>query len=470
MTTSITFWGAAGQVTGSCHLLETNGRRVLLDCGMFQGKRDESAQMNATMPFDPRQLDCVVLSHAHIDHSGRLPLLVNRQFDHVIHATAATRDLCATMLPDSAHIQESDFAWLLKKGRAGKASSPLYSMANAVRAVELMESHPYDRPFKVAGDLAVTYRDAGHILGSANVEVEIPGPTPHRLVFSGDIGRWGQPIIRDPGGPRGPIDTLIIESTYALKNHDTSTNATEHLGEIVRRVADRKGIILIPSFALGRTQELIYALHQLADAKQIPQIPIYVDSPLAVEATAVFRMHPELFDNTELLIQSDSKLFDYHLVTYVRDVNESKQLNSLNGPAIIIAASGMAENGRITHHLANHIENPRNCVLIVGFQAEYTLGRRIVERRPFLKIFGEMLKLRANVEVLNGYSGHGDANDLTGFIEPIDRLSHIFIVHGEISQSEGLAKRLRKMGRDWTIEIPERGDALDPEQITYTKD
>ena len=317
----MTFWGAAGQVTGSCHLLEWSGHRVLLDCGLFQGKRDDSATFNATMAFDPRQLDSVILSHAHIDHAGRLPILAAKQYDKTIHATSATRDLSASMLPDAAHIQESDFKWLQKKGRAGKSSAPLYTMVNAVRAVELMESHGYDRPFNVAGDLTVTYRDAGHILGSANVDVQIAGPTPHRLVFSGDIGRWGQPIIRDPSGPRGPIDTLIIESTYALKNHDTSTNATQHLGEIVQRVAARKGIILIPSFALGRTQELIYALHQLADAGTIPQIPIYVDSPLAVEATAVFRLHPELFDDTEDLVRADAKIFDYHLVKYVRDVN-----------------------------------------------------------------------------------------------------------------------------------------------------
>ena len=226
MSIAITFWGAAGQVTGSCHLLEWNGRRVLLDCGLFQGHRVDAAQLNASEPFDPRQLDAVVLSHAHIDHSGRLPLLTARQFDKPIYATPATRDLCASMLPDAAHIQESDFHFLQKRGRAGKGSAPLYTMADAVHAVELMESHPYERPFTVAGDLTVTYRDAGHILGSANVEVQIAGATPHRLVFSGDVGRWGQPIIRDPSGPRGAIDTLIVESTYATRNHDTSTNAT----------------------------------------------------------------------------------------------------------------------------------------------------------------------------------------------------------------------------------------------------
>ncbi len=434
---------------------------MLLDCGLFQGKRDQSAQLNATMSFDPRQLDSVILSHAHIDHSGRLPLLTAKQFDKTIYATPATRDLCASMLPDSAHIQESDFAFLQKKGRAGKSSAPLYTMANAVHAVELMESHPYEKPFKVANDLTVTYRDAGHILGSANVEVQVAGTTPHRLVFSGDVGRWGQPIIRDPQGPRGAIDTLIVESTYALKNHDTSTNATEHLGEIVSRVAARKGLVLIPSFALGRTQELIYALHELADAGKIPQIPIYVDSPLAVEATAVFRMHPELFDNTEALVQSDSMLLDYHLVTYVRDVNESKQLNSLNGPAIIIAASGMAENGRITHHLANHCEDSRNCILIVGFQAEYTLGRRIQDGQKDVTIMGEPHHINAEVATIDGYSAHAGRDELRRWVKELGGpIKRAFCVHGEPESLVAMQKILREEGVGEVI-VPKHGEKFE---------
>ncbi len=460
MSTSITFWGAAGQVTGSCHLLEWNGHGVLLDCGMFQGKRDESAALNAKLSFDPRQLDAVILSHAHIDHSGRLPLLAANQYNKAIFATSATRDLCASMLPDSAHIQESDFKWLQKKGRAGPSSAPLYTVADAVKAVELMESHPYERPFAVAGDLTVTYRDAGHILGSANVEVQIAGTKPHRVVFSGDIGRWGQPIIRDPSGPRGAIDTLIIESTYALKNHDTSTHATDHLAEIVNRVAARQGIILMPSFALGRTQELIYALHELADANRIPQIPIYVDSPLAVEATAVFRLHPELFDDTEALIQTDSKLFDYHLVTYVRDVNESKQLNSLNGPAIIIAASGMAENGRITHHLANHVEDSRNCILLVGFQGQGTLGRRIQDGQKDVRILGEPHHIAAEVATIDGYSAHAGRDELRRWVKELGGpIQRAFCVHGEPESLLAMQKILQEEGvKD--VQVPKHGETF----------
>jgi metallo-beta-lactamase family protein len=461
VSTSITFWGAAGQVTGSCHLLEWSGHHVLLDCGMFQGKRDESAALNAKLSFDPRQLDAVVLSHAHIDHSGRLPLLAASQFNKTVYATSATRDLCASMLPDSAHIQESDFTWLQKKGRAGPSSAPLYTIADAVKAVGLMESHPYERPFTVASDLTVTYRDAGHILGSANVEVQIAGTKPHRLVFSGDIGRWGQPIIRDPSGPRGAIDTLIIESTYALKNHDTSTHATDRLADIVNRVATRKGIILIPSFALGRTQELIYALHELADANRIPQVPIYVDSPLAVEATAVFRLHPELFDDTEALIRSDSRLFDYHLVTYVRDVNESKQLNTLNGPAIIIAASGMAENGRITHHLANHCEDARNCILLVGFQGEGTLGRRMQDGQKDVRILGEPHHISADVATIDGYSAHAGRDELRRWVRELGGpIQRAFCVHGEPESLLAMQKILQEEGVK-EVRVPKHGERFE---------
>jgi len=461
MTTSITFWGAAGQVTGSCHLLEWSGHRVLLDCGLFQGKRDDSAALNAARPFDPRQLDAVILSHAHIDHSGRLPRLAAQQFSRAIHATPATRDLCASMLPDAAHIQESDFKWLQKKGRAGPSAAALYTMADAVRAVELMETHPYQRPFTVATDLTVTYRDAGHILGSANVEVVIAGSSPHRLVFSGDVGRWGQPIIRDPSGPRGPIDTLIVESTYALKNHDTSINATENLGEIVRRVVARKGIILIPSFALGRTQELVYALHELALAGKIPQVPVYVDSPLAVEATAVFRLHPELFDDTEALVRSESQLFDNHLVRYVRDLNESKKLNTLTGPAIIISASGMAENGRITHHLANHCEDERNCILLAGFQAAYTLGRRIQDGQKEVRILGEPHVIRAEVATIDGYSAHAGRDELRRWVRELGGpIQRAFCVHGEAESLLAMQKILQEEGVKEVI-VPKHGERFE---------
>ena len=458
---SLTFWGAAGQVTGSCHHLEWRGHRVALDAGLFQGRREESHRLNAETPFDPRQLDAVILSHAHIDHSGRLPLLVARQFDKPIFATPATRDLCAIMLPDSAHIQESDFRYLQKKGRAGPGSEPLYTMADAYHVQELMEAHPYGRPFKVADDLTVTFRDAGHILGAANVEIVVAGGggnAPHRLVFSGDIGRWGQPIIRDPDGPKGPIDTLIIESTYSLKQHDTTEDAMARLADVVSRVAARGGKILVPSFAVGRTQELVYALHELANAARIPQIPIYIDSPLAVEATAVFRLHPEVFDQNEGFIKTGTPIFDNHLVHYVRDIEESKKLNALQGPAIIISASGMAEAGRILHHLANHAGDPKNAILFVGFQAEHTLGRRISEGRNPVKILGVETTIGAEVVKIDGYSAHAGSDELRRWVRnlggPIQRA---FCVHGEPESLAGMKKLLEEEGvRE--VMIPSHGE------------
>lgn len=457
---SVTFWGAAGQVTGSCHLLEWRGHRVALDGGLFQGKREESNKLNATLPFDPRQLDAIILSHAHIDHAGRLPLFVSRQFDGPIFATPATRDLCAVMLPDSAHIQETDFKWLQKKGRALPGSAPLYEMKDAIRVQELMVAHPYKRPFGVAGDLNVTYTDAGHILGSASVDVRLGGATPHRVVFSGDIGRWGQPIIRDPEAPKGPVDTLIIESTYARKNHDTTSHASDNLADVVTRVAARGGKILVPSFAVGRTQELVYALHELANDGKIPPVPIYIDSPLAVEATAVFRMHPEVFDDTEALIHSKGKIFDHRLVRFVRDVEESKQLNTLQGPAIIISASGMAESGRILHHLANHIGNPKNCVLIVGFQAAYTLGARIQAGIKEVRILGAPYTVNAEVVTIDGYSAHAGRDELRQWVRDLGGpVRRAFCVHGEPEALVAMKALLEEEGVK-EVYIPAHGEKV----------
>ncbi len=431
MSSSITFWGAAGQVTGSCHLLESDGEKILLDAGLFQGKREESRALNAAEPFDPRQLAAVVLSHAHLDHAGRLPLLMSRQYDGPIHATPATRDLCAVMLADAAHIQETDFRWLQKKGRLGPASAPLYTMEDARLVQESMHAHPYCKEFRV-GRLGwrANFHDAGHILGSASVVMEKEGEG--RLVFSGDIGRWGQPIIRDPRAPKGPVDTLIIESTYAAKRHDTPDQATTKLAEIVHEVIGRGGKLLIPSFALGRTQELVYALHGLLREGAIPEVPIFIDSPLAVEATGVFRMHPEVFDHSEEMVRETSQLFDHRLVRYIRDLNDSKKLNTMQGPAIIIAASGMAEAGRILHHLLNHGGSANNCILFVGFQAEHTLGRRIQDGARLVRIMGEEREINAQVATLDGYSAHADADELRRWVRNLGGpVKRAFCVHGE---------------------------------------
>ncbi len=461
MTMRITFHGAAGQVTGSMHLLEAAGARVLLDAGLFQGKRAETRALNANLPIDPRRIDTVILSHAHIDHAGRLPLLVSRGFHGPIYATAATRDLSAVMLPDAAHIQEKDAEYLARRGKAGPESEPLYTMADAVAVQDLMVGVPYRRVQHLRKHLAFEFTDAGHILGSASVDLRVTENSGHRLVFSGDIGRAGLPIIRDPDPPSGPIDTLIIESTYGNRSHDSIGDAEEKLGELVRRAAGRGGKILIPSFAVGRTQELVYSLHQLFRAGKIPGLPIFVDSPLAVDVTAVFRLHPDLFDRDERMIEKTTALFDFPLLKYIRDVEDSKKLNTVPGPAVIIAASGMAESGRIVHHLANHVGDHRTIVLFVGFQAVNTLGRRIQEGAKVVKVMGEEVTLRCEVETIGGYSAHADKTELRAWVRRLGGpIRRAFVVHGEPDAATAMAQILRDEGIR-QVEIPRQGESFE---------
>ena len=457
----ITFWGAAGQVTGSMHLLEAAGARILLDAGLFQGRRAEAAALNANLPFDPRRIDAIVVSHAHIDHIGRLPLLVRHGYHGPIYATPATRDLCAVMLPDAAHIQESDAAFLARRGKAAPGQEPLYTIADALAVQDLMIGLPYHRIHYIRKYLAFEYTEAGHILGSASVDLRLSEGGSHRIVFSGDVGRSGLPIIRDPEPPTGPIDTLIVESTYGNRDHESTATSADRLTEIVQRVAGHGGKILIPAFALGRVQELVYALHQLTKAGRIPAINIYVDSPLAVDATAVFRMHPEVFDRREQLLMSSDRVFDFPMLQYIKSVEDSKRLNTLNGPAIIIAASGMAESGRILHHLANHIGDSRNCVLFVGFQAEHTLGRRLQEGSLQVKIFGEMHEVRAQVESITGYSAHADRTELRAWVKALGGpIKRAFVVHGEPAPAAAMAEILKEEGvRD--IVVPQLGESFD---------
>ena len=457
----LTFWGAAGEVTGSMHLLEAAGGRFLLDAGLFQGHRAPTHRRNATLPFDPRRVDGVVLSHAHIDHSGRLPLLVRHGFHGPVYATPATRDLCAVMLPDAAHIQEKDHEFLQRRGAAAPESEPLYSMADAYAVQELLVGVPYRRITHLRKHLALEFVEAGHILGSATVDLRISEGPSHRLVFSGDIGRSSLPIVRDPEPPPGPVNTLIVESTYADRDHETVAGAEERLGEAVRRTVARGGRILIPAFALGRVQEIVYSLHQLHRAGRIPAVPIYIDSPLAVDTTTVFRMHPEIFDRREQLIAQGVPLFDFSLVHYVRDLEESKALNRLHGPAVIIAASGMAESGRILHHLANGIGDHRNLVLLVGFQAEHTLGRRIQNGDDAVRILGQEYPRRAEVELITGYSAHADRAELRAWVRRLGKpIRRAFVVHGEPPALGAMATILREEGVREVI-LPKYGDAFD---------
>ncbi len=448
------FYGAAREVTGSCHILRVNGHTVLLDCGMFQGKRGESDAKNRTLPVPVGEIDGVVLSHAHIDHSGRLPFLVSEGYEKTIWATPATRDLCAIMLADSAHIQEQDARFHSKRSKT--AVPALYSMRDATRVQELTVGVPYDKPFDVVPGIRATFVEAGHILGSASVVLDCSenGRT-RRLIFSADIGRYGLPIIRDPQPPAGG-NIVLIESTYGDRDHPPVADMRGALAKVVTETAARGGRVLIPAFAVGRTQEIIYDLHILAREKRIPAIPIYVDSPLAIDTTSVFELHPELFDQTEDFIREVGELFRFDLVHYTRDVSESKALNSTPGPMIVIAASGMAEAGRIVHHLANGVSDPRNTVLIVGFQAEHTLGRRIVERRPTIKLLGEELALRADVVVLNGYSAHADRTELTRWLGGVRQrspaLDTVYVVHGEASAQDALRAQFTNDG--YKVEAP----------------
>jgi len=438
----LTCWGAAGEVTGSMHLLEVGPKRILLDCGLFQGRREEARKKNENFPLDVQAIDLVVVSHAHIDHTGRLPLLIKKGYTGPIFCTSATRDLASVMLPDSGFIQEKDFEFLKKRGQNGGLAEPLYTAQDATRVVDHMVSLPYEKPLEIT------------------LDIDAAGAK-RRVVFSGDIGRWGLPIIRDPKPPQGLADVLIVESTYANKVHESVLEAQGMLAGYVNKVAKRGGKIFIPAFAIERAQELIYELHGLVRDNAIPKIPIYVDSPLAVNATDVFRLHPEAFDVSERLVRETDDLFRFPLVKYVRSVDESKALNGLHGPAIIIAASGMAESGRILHHLRNGIGDHRNLVLIVGYQASYTLGHRIQEGAKEVRIFGEMVPCRAEVATIGGYSGHADRNELRQWVTGLGAIpTRAFTVHGETEQLQAMAELLRGLGVK-QVDVPALGQPFE---------
>lgn len=452
----ITFVGAAREVTGSCHLLKVGGRTVMLDCGMFQGARQASAEKNRALPVAIGEIDAVVLSHAHIDHAGRLPFLIREGYDKRIFATPATRDLCAIMLGDSAHIQEKDAEFLAKRRK--EFIEPLYGTRHAVRTIELMVGQPYGTAFDVVPGVRATFLDAGHILGSASVVLDcMEDGVTKRLVFSGDIGRSGLAIIRDPQIPTG-ANAVIVESTYGNRDHESVADARSRLAEVVRETAARGGRLLIPAFAVGRTQELIYSLHELYREGAIPAVPIYVDSPLAIDTTSVFEMHPDTFDQSEDFVRKVAELFQFDLIRYTRSVEDSKALAAMNGPMIIIAASGMVEAGRILHHLAQGAADPKNTILIVGFQAENTLGRRIVEKRPVIKVFGDEVQLNARVEVINGYSAHADRGELAAWLQGVressPELGGVYLVHGEPPAQEELTTSLAAKGFSVTSPAP----------------
>ncbi len=447
----ISFHGAAQTVTGSQHLLTVNGQRILLDCGLYQGKRDEARRRNREFPFDAAAVDAVALSHAHIDHSGNLPNLVKQGFRGKIVCTPATVDLCGAMLLDSGHIQEEDVEYVNRQRRkyGEPPVEPIYTQKDAARALRYFEGIEYERPYRLLPGITLTLYDAGHMLGSAIVALDLQpdkgGPN-RRLVFTGDLGRPNLPILRDPT-LLDTADFLLMESTYGSRVHPPLEESTEAIRQIIQRTSQRGGKVIIPAFAVERTQLLVYLLNRLSDQGGLPDIPVYVDSPLAVNVTDIFRRHPKYFDDeTRDYLRHDPEgdIFSFGRLRYIRDVEQSKQLHTLKGPCVIISASGMAEAGRIQHHLKNNIEDPRNTVLIVGWQAPNTLGRRLVELAPTVKIFGMEYHLEAEVVTLNGFSGHADQPGLLSwaraFKQPPDRT---FIVHGDPEAAQALAARLR---------------------------
>ena len=422
----ITFLGAIRTVTGSMHLLENGPQRVLLDCGLFQGRRQESFERNRKLPFDARRVDALLLSHAHIDHSGNIPSLVSSGFGGDIFCTPATRDLCGIMLRDSARIQEQDAAFVNKhRTRKGEPPiEPIYDTAAAEASLRRFVDQEYGRWFEVGPGLRVRFYDAGHILGAAITVIEAPGLTgTKRIGFTGDLGRVGLPILRDPEVPPEPLDVLIVESTYGNRLHGPIQETEEKLARVVSETAQRGGKVIIPAFAIERTQEIVYSLHKLSDAGRIPDLPIFVDSPLATSATEIFRQHPECFDaEINEFLRRDADPFGFGRLRYTRSVEESKAINDVREPCVIISASGMCEAGRVLHHLQHNVADARNTVLIVSFQAENTLGRRIVERQPTVKIFGEEFQLKARVETINGYSAHADRDELLGWLRRLPQL------------------------------------------------
>ena len=461
----LTFWGAARTVTGSMHHVEAAGARFLLDCGLYQGRRQEAFDRNSHFPFSVSDIHAVILSHAHIDHSGNLPTLVHNGYSGPIYTTPATIDLCLAMLADSAHLQQMDAEFCNRRrhhrraiGRDDAECVPLYLPEDAEHTYPLFRPATLGEYKEIADGIRYKTYDAGHMLGSTAMVIEADGV---RLGFSGDVGRPGLPIIRDPE-KMGACDYLIMESTYGDRLHKQIHNVADKLADVVNRTASRGGKIVVPCFAVGRTQQLVLVLHELMDSHRVPDIPIFVDSPLAVNATDVFRKHPECYDEeARRYLDKSEDPFGFFRLKYVRDVNESKALNDLKGPFLVLAASGMCEGGRILHHLRNAIEDPRNTVLITGYQAENTLGRKIEDRHQEVPVFGEPMRLRAEVAVLDELSGHADQHELIEWMRPIaPGLKKVFLVHGEPEQGAALAKVIR---REYGVEAvqPARGESFE---------
>ncbi len=457
--------GAAQEVTGTCHELRVGDKRILFDCGLFQGHRVEAAAKNAGFEFDVHQIDALVLSHAHMDHVGRIPLLYKKGYRGSVLCTFATKDLAEVMLKDGGYIQEKDeefFCKHLSKSMV-QCEGPLYTQQDAIDCMQLFQGRDYNEWFPVCEGVRVQFLEAGHILGAAMVVIEATenGKTT-RIGFSGDLGRSSLPIIRPPA-PMPPVDVLICESTYGNRLHEDMASAGEKLREVIVKTAHRGGKIIIPAFSLERTQEIVYDLHLLWDAKKIPAIPIVIDSPLAASVTEIFMKHPECYDKPmfDQFLSRQHHPFQFSLVRYTASVDESKALNHTPGPMVIMAASGMCEAGRIRHHLRNEIEDTRNTILAVGYMAEHTLGRKIFDPSVSqVRIFDQMLTKRAEISQIDAYSGHAGMDDLDRYVQSIDGVQKVILVHGELDQMEPFAKRISGYKKGVEVRMPMREEEI----------
>jgi metallo-beta-lactamase family protein len=462
----IHFDGADQTVTGSQHLLEIKGRLLLLDCGIFQGKREDFYKINANFPFDPHKLDAVILSHAHIDHSGNLPNLIKQGYAGPIYATPPTAELANFMLQDSGKIYEEDSSYInLKKLQPGqKPIEPLYTIADAQKVAEQFHSIPYDTPFEPIPGVSVRLVNAGHILGSAAIVLEInDNDTLKHLWFSGDIGRFKLPLLPDPVLPTN-VDYVMMECTYGDTPHGDPEVAYQQFHDVVSRTIQRGGKIIVPAFAVGRTQEIVYMLNRMLSDGELPPLPVFVDSPLAINITDVFKKFPEYFDDEtqQFMRTGHHPALTFPGLTYTRSTDESKAINNQKGPLIIISASGMCEAGRILHHLKNNVEDPKNTVAIVGWMAPNTLGRRIQEKQPVLRIFNEMHPLRAEVAVIGGLSAHAGQDGLLQYAQAAqkDGVKKIFLVHGEADAARAFEQLLTQNGIT-SFAFPNKGDVAD---------
>jgi metallo-beta-lactamase family protein len=461
----INFHGAAHTVTGSQHLLEINGSKLLLDCGLYQGKRAETYERNLNFHYDPKSVDAVILSHAHIDHAGNLPNLTKQGYEGHIYATHATAELGSLMIRDSGRIQEADAEFVNRKRaqRGEEAIEPLYTEQDAEEVAGMFKGVDYVEAFEPIPGVIARFYEAGHILGSAGISLEIEEKGKKiRLWFSGDIGRYRMPLLRDPVLPDA-VDYMIMESTYGDKSHSDPEKAFIEFRDVVKRTVERGGKVIVPAFAVGRTQELVYNLNEMMEDGSVPRVPVYVDSPLAVNATQVFRNHLECFDEetAQFVREARHPALDFTMLTYVKTVEESKALNDKKEPMVIISASGMAETGRIVHHIHNNIDNPKNTICIVSWQAPNTLGRRLADREPQVNIFGEMHKRKCDVATIGGLSGHAGQDLLLKYAMGVkDSVKQVFLVHGEEKQAMTLKGLLNERNLD-NVHYPDLHESVD---------